>query len=115
MAAALSHSQETTMTTNGIRKVQYYDNILGALQRALPGSPHIAGGAVRDTLLERSIRDIDIFVRDDASDKAAALLRTEFSYVKVGEWVQYEGFSDPVVARVAKFEKADETIPICLI
>ena len=103
------------MTTNGIRKVQHYDNILEALQRTLPGSPHIAGGAVRDTLLERQIRDIDIFVRHDFSDKAADLLRTGFGYVKVGQWQRYEHFSDPMVARVAKFEKADETIPICLI
>ena len=35
--------------------------------------------------------------------------------MKVGEWTQYEMFSDPMVARVAKFEKADETIPLCLI
>jgi hypothetical protein len=103
------------MATNGIRKVQHYDNILEALQRALPGHPHIAGGAVRDTLLERQIRDIDVFVRADASDKAAALLRTSFGYVKVGEWKQYMDFSVPMVVRVAKFEKADETIPICLI
>src|SRR5262249_21983417 len=97
------------------RQVQYYDNILQALQRALPGSPHIAGGAVRDTLLERPIRDIDIFVRDDAADQAAKLLRTDFGYVKVGEWKQYEFFSDPAIARVARFEKADETTPVCLI
>jgi hypothetical protein len=103
------------MTTNGIRKVQHYDNILEALQRALPGHPHIAGGAVRDTLLERQIRDVDIFLHDDACDKAADLLRSRFDYVKTGAWVRYEGFSDPLVQRVAKFEKADETIPICLI
>jgi hypothetical protein len=103
------------MTANEIRKVQHYDNILEALQRALPGRPHIAGGAVRDTTLERQIRDIDIFVRDDTSDKAAGLLRADFGYVKVGQWRQYEHFSDPMVARVAKFEKADEAIPICLI
>jgi hypothetical protein len=104
------------MTTNGLRKVQHYDNLLEALQRALPGSPHIAGGAVRDTLLERQIRDIDIFVRDGVtSNNAADLLRSDFGYVKVGEWKQYLHFSDPMVARVAKFEKADETIPICLI
>jgi hypothetical protein len=108
--------RKKTMTTNGLRKVQYYDDLLEALQRALPGSPHIAGGAVRDTLLERQIRDIDIFVRDGVtSNKAADLLRSDFGYVKVGEWTRYEDFSDPMVARVAKFEKADETIPICLI
>jgi hypothetical protein len=104
-----------TPETNGIRKVQHYDNILEALQRAFLGSTHIAGGAVRDTLLERQIRDIDIFVRNDASDKAADVLRARFGYVKVGQWERYEHFSDPMVARVAKFEKADETIPICLI
>jgi hypothetical protein len=102
-------------TTNGTRKVQYYDNILEALHLALPGHPHIAGGAVRDTILDRQIKDIDIFIRHDTSDEAAALLRSSFGYIKVGEWVQYEHFSDPMVVRVAKFEKADETIPVCLI
>jgi Poly A polymerase head domain len=102
-------------TTNGIRQVQHYDNILEALQRAIPGSVHIAGGAVRDTILDRPIRDIDIFLHHTAGDPAAALLRTKFGYVKVGEWVQYEHFSDPMLVRVAKFEKADETIPLCLI
>jgi hypothetical protein len=103
------------MTTNGIRQVQHYGDILGALQRATHGPVHIAGGAVRDTILERPIRDIDIFLHHTAGETAAALLRTEFGYVKVGEWVQYEHFSDPMLVRVAKFEKADETIPICLI
>jgi hypothetical protein len=103
------------MTTNETRRVQHYDNILEALQRAIPGSVHIAGGAVRDTILGRPIRDIDIFLHHTAGEEAAVLLRTEFGYVKVGEWVQYEHFSDPMVVRVAKFEKADETIPICLI
>jgi hypothetical protein len=98
-----------------MRKVQHYDNVLEALQRTLPGSPHIAGGAVRDTILEREIRDIDIFVRHDTATAAAALLRSDFGYVKVGEWARYENFSDPTVAGVAKFEKHDETIPICLI
>jgi hypothetical protein len=103
------------MTTDGIRQVQYYGTVLEALQRAIPGSVHIAGGAVRDTILERPIRDVDIFLSNTGADPAAALLRAEFGYVKVGEWRQYEGFSDPMVERVAKFEKADETIPICLI
>jgi hypothetical protein len=103
------------MITNGNRQVHFYDNILEALQRAIPGSVHIAGGAVRDTILDRPIRDIDIFLPHTAGDPAAALLRTKFGYVKVGEWAQYAHFSDPMVVRVAKFEKADESIPICLI
>jgi hypothetical protein len=103
------------MTINGIRQVQYYGTILEALQQAIPDSVHIAGGAVRDTILDRPIRDVDIFLPHTAGDQAAALLRAEFGYVKVGEWKQYMGFSDPMVVRVAKFEKADETIPICLI
>jgi Poly A polymerase head domain len=103
------------MTTNETRQVQSYDNILEALQRAIPKSVHIAGGAVRDSILKRPIRDIDIFLHHTAGEEAAALLRTQFAYVKVGEWKQYLDFSDPMVERVAKFEKADETIPICLI
>src|SRR5262245_35721796 len=103
------------MTANETRQVQYYDNILEALQQTIPGSVHIAGGAVRDTILDRPIKDIDIFLPHAAADTAAALLRSTFGYVKVGEWKQYLDFSDPMVVRVAKFEKADETIPICLI
>jgi hypothetical protein len=102
------------MITNG-RQVQHYDNVLEALQRAISGRVHIAGGAVRDTLLDRPIRDVDVFLPHTVGDQAAALLRTKFGYVKVGEWKQYLDFSDPMVARVAKFENADETIPICLI
>jgi hypothetical protein len=103
------------MTTNGTHEVQYYGNILEALQRAIPGSVHIAGGAPRDSILGRPIRDVDIFLPDAAGDEAATLLRSKFGYVKVGEWKKYEHFSDPSVMRVAKLEKADETIPICLI
>jgi hypothetical protein len=96
-------------------QVQDYGNILEALQRDVSGSVHIAGGAVRDTILERPIRDIDIFLPHTAGEPAAALLRAKFGYVKVGEWKQYAHFSDPMLVRVAKFEKADETIPLCLI
>ena len=103
------------MTANDIRQVQYYGKILEALQQNVSEGVHIAGGAVRDTILGRPIKDIDIFIHSLSSEAAAALLRAKFGYVKVGEWVQYEMFSDPMVARVAKFEKADETIPVCLI
>jgi Poly A polymerase head domain len=107
--AASQTEGETSM-----RNVQYYGNILEALrQNSTP--VHIAGGAVRDTILGRQIRDIDIFLGDAHGDDAAALLRSTFGYVKTGEWKRYEMFSDPMVARVAKFEKADETIPLCLI
>jgi hypothetical protein len=104
-----------SMNTVLPRKVDHYRSILEALHQALPCKPHIAGGAVRDTILERPIRDVDIFLHAAAADTAAKLLRSDFGYVKVGEWVRYEMFSDPMVARVAKFEKADETIPVCLI
>jgi hypothetical protein len=96
-------------------QVQHYSTILEALRQDVSDCVHIAGGAVRDTILERPIRDIDIFLHPFSGDPAAALLRSKFGYVKVEEWKQYALFSDPMVARVAKFEKADETIPICLI
>jgi hypothetical protein len=98
-----------------MRTIHHYANILGALQHNLEGHPHIAGGAVRDTILGRPIKDIDVFIRHDTAEEAAKLLRASFGYLKVGEWEQYALFSDPTVAGVAKFEKADETIPICLI
>lgn len=71
------------------RKVDYYRDVLETLQQGIPGSSvHIAGGAVRDTILGRPIKDIDIFLADAHSDDAAALLRAKHSYVKVGEWKQ---------------------------
>jgi hypothetical protein len=94
--------------------LNHYNQILKTI-RGLDPSAHIAGGAVRDTLLERPIKDIDLFLGEFFTNEAAALLRSQFGYVKVGEWKSYEMFSDPAVVRVAKFEKADETIPLCLI
>lgn len=94
--------------------LERYNPMLSAI-RALCPTAHIGGGAVRDTLLERPIRDIDLFLDVEATDEAAALLRSQFGFVKAGEWKSYEMFSDPAVLRVAKFEKADETIPVCLI
>jgi hypothetical protein len=91
-----------------------YTAVLASLQQIAPEA-HIAGGAVRDTILKKQIADVDMFMKDEYVDEAAALLRRVHSYVKVGEWTQYLGFSDPAMTRVAKFEKADETIPICII
>jgi hypothetical protein len=91
-----------------------YTNILKTIRTIAPQA-HIAGGAVRDTLLDKEIHDIDVFVDDVAVDEVAKLLRSNFRYVKVGEWQEYLGFSDPAMTRVAKFEKAEETIPLCII
>jgi hypothetical protein len=94
--------------------VSDYTTVLAKLQQIAPEA-HIAGGAVRDTILQKQIHDIDVFMHDEHVEEAAALLRSACSYVKVGEWKQYLQFSDPAMTRVAKFEKADETIPICII
>jgi hypothetical protein len=91
-----------------------YTAVLATLQQIAPEA-HIAGGAVRDTFLQKQIHDIDVFMKDEHVEEAAALLRSQCSYVKVGEWKQYLEFSDPAMTRVAKFEKADETIPVCII
>jgi hypothetical protein len=99
---------------NANKTVYDYTTILASLQQIAPEA-HIAGGAVRDTILEKPIHDIDVFMADEHVEAAAACLRMTHSYVKVGEWTRYEGFSDPAMSRVAKFEKADETIPICVI
>ena len=97
-----------------IKTVHDYTAILASLQRIAPEA-HIAGGAVRDTVIGKAIHDIDVFMNDKHVEEAAARLRADHGYVKVGEWQQYLGFSDPAMTRVAKFEKADETIPICVI
>ena len=91
-----------------------YKPILDAIKNLCP-TAHIGGGAVRDTLLARPIRDIDLFLDVTCTDAAAKLLRSEFGFVKTGERKSYKMSSDPTVVRVATFEKADETIPICLI
>jgi hypothetical protein len=94
--------------------LERYNPILNTIKSLCP-TAHIGGGAVRDTLLERPIRDVDLFLDVLCTDEAAAALRSQFGFVKVGEWESYEMFSDPAVIRVAKFEKANETIPVCLI
>jgi hypothetical protein len=93
-----------------------YGELLGTLQSLSPMA-HIGGGAVRDTLLGRPIRDIDIFLEDSVIEggDGPGVLRSRFGFVMVGEWKSYEMFSDPAVTCVARFEKADETIPVCLI
>jgi hypothetical protein len=91
-----------------------YVTLLATLQQIAPEA-HIGGGSVRDSILHKQIADIDVFMKDEHVDEAAALLRSSCSYVKVGQWRQYLGFSDPAMVRLAKFEKADETIPVCII
>jgi hypothetical protein len=97
-----------------MRTVYDYKSILATLQQIAPEA-HIAGGAARDTILKKEIADIDVFMADEHVEDCAALLRSSCGYVKVGEWKQYLDFSDPAMTRVAKFEKADETIPICIV
>src|SRR3954464_11540418 len=97
-----------------LRMLERYSDILNTLKHLCP-TAHIGGGAVRDTLLDRPIKDIDLFLDGACIEAAARLMRSKFGYVKVGEWKQYEMFSDPALFCLAKFEKADETIPVCLI
>jgi hypothetical protein len=104
------HPQESNMNT----EMFDYTTVLATLQQIAPEA-HIAGGAVRDTVLQKQIHDIDMFMKDEHVEEAAALLRSHCSYVKVVEWTQYLDFSDPAMTSVAKFEKADETIPVCII
>jgi hypothetical protein len=94
--------------------LEHYNPLLKTIRGLCP-TAHIGGGAVRDSLLNRPIKDIDLFLDDAFTDSAAKVLRSEFGFVKVGEWTSYENFSDPAVARLAKFEKADEAIPVCLV
>src|SRR4051812_35517982 len=95
------------------KMLDHYNSILNTMRGVSP-TPHVAGGAVRDSLLDREIKDIDLFLAADRTDDAAALMRSRFGYVRVGEWANYAMFSDPAVVRVAKFEKADELVPVCL-
>jgi hypothetical protein len=94
--------------------LEHYSAILETMKN-LCTTAHIGGGAVRDSLVGKPFRDIDLFLHDAVADDAAKLLRSKFAFVKVGQWESYEMFSDPAVSRVAKFEKADEAIPVCII
>jgi hypothetical protein len=95
-----------------------YHGLLGALQKIVPEA-HIAGGAVRDTILHKPIADIDVFVKDEHLEQAAAFLCSH-GYKKVGAWRERYLFSDPLfspspMTRHAKFEKAGKTLPISLV
>ena len=46
---------------------------------------------MRDTILEKPIHDVDVFMDDEHVEEAAKVLRSRLGFVKVGEWVQYEG------------------------
>ena len=63
---------------NANKTVFDYATILTALQQIAPEA-HIAGGAVRDTILQKQIHDIDIFMDDVHVDEAAALLHRHAS------------------------------------
>ena len=91
-----------------------YVDLLAELQTVAPEA-HIAGGAVRDTILEKPIHDVDVFMDDEHVEEAARVLRSRLGFVKVGEFLRYEKFSDPAMTRVARFEKAEETMPVCVI
>ena len=52
-----------------------YTTVLATLQQIAPEA-HIAGGAVRDTILQKQIHDIDVFMKDEHVEEAAALLRS---------------------------------------
>jgi hypothetical protein len=91
-----------------------YADLLRSIRQVAPEA-HIAGGAVRDTILQKPIRDVDVFLAGEGLQAVAAHLRSAHGYVMVGEWKEYLGFSDPAMTRVAKFDRADVTIPVCLI
>jgi tRNA nucleotidyltransferase/poly(A) polymerase len=59
--------------------LNHYYPILNAI-KDLDSTAHIGGGAVRDTLLERPIRDVDLFLEADATDGEACVLRSRFGY-----------------------------------
>jgi hypothetical protein len=90
-----------------------YYRLLDALQKIVPEA-HIAGGAVRDTILHKPIADIDVFVKDEHLEQAAAFPCSD-GYKKVGAWRERYLFSLLPMTRHAKFEKAGKTLPISLV
>jgi hypothetical protein len=95
--------------------LKQYQPILEGVQ-AIEPLAHIAGGAVRDTILGRPIKDIDVFLNYQHTDTVAQMLHSKFGYVKeTREWTKYQNLSDPVVVDAINLEKADETIPLNLI
>ena len=90
--------------------LERYKPILDAIKKLCP-TAHIGGGAVRDTLLGRPIKDIDLFLDVTCTDAAAKLLRSEFGFVKTGERKSYKMSSDPAVVRVANVREGRRDHP----
>jgi hypothetical protein len=96
--------------------LNHYNPMLTAI-RALCPTAHIGGGAVRDSLLGRQIKDVDVFLSDAAFGAAARLLRSEFGYAKTGGWVAGPGWvaASNGVVRSSSFERWDGDTPIQMI
>ena len=46
------------------RRLEQFDKILEVVRKEFPGShPVIGGGAIRDSILDRPIKDVDVFLR----------------------------------------------------
>src|SRR5262245_42235149 len=112
--AGQANEGRTTMDIVNNGMLCNYLPVLNSIRRIAPEA-HVAGGAVRDTILGRKIHDIDVFMGHEKKDEVAAMLRADFKYLRTGECERYEMFSAPIIHRVAKFEHADEQIPICII
>ena len=85
--------------------------------REIDRTAHIGGGAIRDALLGRPLKDIDVFIDDAVFDAVAAMLRSEFHYVRVSGWAARPEWTAAAngVRRLDDFEKHDETIRVSLI
>lgn len=89
--------------------------ILTALQAVAPDA-RIAGGAVRDWLLERPVKDIDVFVSADASErklaKAVMKFRPEVKRTVDGRYFQSDR---SVVESIEYGDEAERLPPINII
>jgi hypothetical protein len=96
--------------------VYNFSRTLIALQTAVASEARIVGGAVRDTVLKRSIHDIDIFLNAMHLDDATRLLQDHgYACTDNDDRYRYVGALNPAVVDVRHFGKAYERVPISLI
>ena len=98
-----------------IKTVHDYTAILASLQRIAPEARHRLGRGARYGHRKGDPRHRCFYERQARRRGRGPPARRSWLRQGLREWQQYLGFSDPAMTRVAKFEKADWTIPICVI
>lgn len=95
--------------------MKHWADLLGHIHTVAPEA-HIAGGAVRDTLLNQPVKDIDIFIHEDHALKVGEVLWGLGYGMGCTTPGQYLGGADPVVVEASDFPPpVDQEHPVNLV